>query len=158
MEGLQVSRRHDQAAGEGMTKPYLSPTQLDMYARCPEAYRRRYIEGEIVPPGIAMIQGGTFHRAAARNFEQKIGTHTDLPVADMKELAASEFELGLAGGYSLTDEEVGEGAGIVIGEAKDQTIDMVEFHARRQAPEYQPILVEEKVRIELAGNTHDLLG
>ena len=42
-------------------KPYLSPSQMGMYCRCGEQYRRRYIEKEIIPPGFALIKGGSVH-------------------------------------------------------------------------------------------------
>jgi hypothetical protein len=130
-------------------KLHLSASQLDTFSRCPEAYRRRYIEGEKIPPGIALMVGSGFHGAAAANMRQKKDSFADLPVSQMKDLAATEFETATAGGYILTDEEQGRGAANVIGEAKDEAVKLIEFHAARQAPEYQPAMVEERVRISL---------
>lgn len=131
--------------------------QLGMYGLCGESYRRSYIENEKIPPGFALIGGKVFHKPAEINFRQKIESREDLPITDFREIAAATFEAEIAGGYSLSEEESARGAKIVIGEAKDRSIEMVEFHAKQQAPDYQPILVEEKVRVELPG-THDLLG
>ena len=141
-------------------KPHLSPTQLDMYCRCPEAYRRRYVENEIIPPGVAMMQGTAVHKAASENFTQKVESRTDMRPAEFRELAAASFEAAVAGGYVLTDEEASRGAGIVLGEAKDNSVAMAEFHGAKQAPDYQPAagMVEAKVRIPLPMASHDLLG
>jgi hypothetical protein len=139
-------------------KPHLSPSQLDMFFRCGEQYRRRYMEKEIIPPGIAVIQGTGFHGGAKANGEQKIFSHEDLPASDIKEAAAAAFETRLAGGYMLDPDEESRGAAVVIGEAKDSTVAMADFYAKHQAPEYQPVLVEKKVRIELPLAARDLVG
>jgi hypothetical protein len=139
-------------------KPHLSATQLDMYARCPEQYRRRYIEGEIIPPGIALIVGGSLHKGAEVNFRQKIETHQDLPAEDIIEIAAEEFSTRTAGEYALTDDEHARGIGVVIGEAKDMTASLARVHALQQAPDYQPVSVEHTTRIVLPKASRDLLA
>lgn len=142
----------------GMGKAYLSPTQIDSYCRCGEAYRRRYYEGDIIPPGIALMQGSAFHRTVAINFERKIESHCDLTSSEMQAIAASEWDLAIAGGYQLTEEETARGTATVLGEGLDATVEMVGFHAHSQAPDYQPVMVEECVRIELPMAPRDLLG
>lgn len=138
-------------------KPHLSATQLESYCRCPEAYRRRYLEREVIPPGIAIIQGKSFHSAAATNFEQKIESRADLPVEMFKEAAAAAFDEERKNGFCLTSEEESLGIGKVMGAALDKTVELIELHAKEQAPDYQPILVEEEVRIPLPGE-RDLLA
>lgn len=146
------------AATATTVKPYVSPSQLDMFCKCGEQYRRRYIEKEIIPPGIALLQGGAFAKATEGNMRQKIESHADVPAADIEEMASAAFDTALAGGYALTKDEESRGAATVLGEAKDQTVEMAGFHIAKQAPDYQPVLVEERVRIELPNSTHDLLG
>ncbi len=139
-------------------KPHLSPTQLDMFARCGEQYRRRYIEGETIPPGIALAVGSGYHAGAATNFKQKIESHEDLPEAEIVEAAVAGFEAEVAGGLSFTEEESSRGGSIVIGDAKDSVAVLAELHAAEQAPDYQPVMVERGVRISLPRATHDILG
>lgn len=134
-------------------KPYLSPSQLETYCRCPEQYRRRYIEGEIIPPGIAILKGKGFHVGAETNMRQKIDSHEDLPASEIVDAAVSGFETEAAGGYLLTADESESD----VGQAKDSLAAMAECHAEQQAPDYQPVLVEQRVRIELPG-ARDLLG
>jgi hypothetical protein len=139
------------------TKPYVSATQLEMLAKCPEQYRRRYIERDVIPPGFAIVVGSALHTGAETNFKQKLETRRDLPKSQIVEAAVAGFEAQLAGGIALTDEEASRGLKIVTGEAKDNLVEIAEVHADWQAPEYQPVMVEQTVRIELPGK-HDLLG
>lgn len=138
-------------------KPHLSPSQLDMYCRCGEAYRRRYIEGDKIPPAIAMLKGTGVHAGAKVNMQQKIASHVDLPAKDIIDAAVAAFDAETHGGYSLLPEEAAMGAAKVIGEAQDAVATLAEVHAKHQAPDYQPVLVEELIRIELPG-PRDLLG
>lgn len=138
-------------------KPHLSATQMELYSKCPEAYRRRYVEGEKIPPGIAMLKGTGMHRGAEVNFRQKLETHRDLPVSQIIDAAVSAFDLELKSGFALEAEEESIGVDNVIGQARDDVADMAETHARKQAPDYQPVLIEEAVRIELPG-PRDLLA
>jgi hypothetical protein len=139
-------------------KPHLSPSQLESFCRCGEAYRRRYLEGEIIPPSAAMMRGTSVHRAASANFKQKKETRRDLPLGDFRDMAAAEFDACVAGGYCLTEDESARGASVVLGEAKDDAVVMAEVHGERQAPDYQPAMVEERVRISLPMADRDLLG
>lgn len=138
-------------------KPHLSASQLELYSKCPEAYRRRYIERERIPPGIAMLKGTGVHGAAEVNFRQKLETHRDLPASQIVEAAVAAFESELKNGFVLDVEEESIGSSNVIGQAKDDVADLAEVHALQQAPDYQPALVEEEVRIELPG-PRDLLA
>ncbi len=140
------------------TKPHISSTQLDMCFRCPEAYRRRYIEHEIIPPGIALLTGKSYHRAAEANNRQKIDSHADLPADQIVEVAVAGFEAELTGGYALTDDEVSIGAAKVLGDAKDTTAQLAGLYANEQAPDYQPVAVEHATRIVFPNATHDLLA
>jgi hypothetical protein len=48
-----------------------------MFQRCGEQYRRRYLENEIIPPGISARIGSGVHKAAEINFRAKIQTGED---------------------------------------------------------------------------------
>ena len=53
-------------------KPYISPSQLNTFENCGEAYKRRYLDKEIIPPVVAALRGTGVHRGAEMNFVQKI--------------------------------------------------------------------------------------
>jgi len=139
-------------------KPVISATQLEMYWRCPESWRRRYVKKEIIPPGIALLIGSGVHKGSHANFAQKIESHVDLPAKEIVEAAVAGFEAEQAGGYVLTEEETGRGPGVVVGEAKDETVQLATLHAHSQAPAYQPVAAELRINIPFPSATHDLVG
>lgn len=140
-------------------KPHRSKSQIEMYLRCPEQFRRRYIAGEKRPPSIHAHRGSGFHGGVERNYKQKILSREDLPVSDIVESAVAAFEERLeSDGVSFSQEDESRGIKNVIGEAKDMTARMSQFWGKEVAPLYQPAMVEEKVTIALPGATHDLMG
>lgn len=155
---MSETQTQQQAVTPPVRKLYISNSQLEMFCRCPESYRRRYIEGERLPPGIAAVKGTAVHGGAAVNFTQKMETRQDLPVSDIVDAAVAAFEAETHGELAFTREETSRGIKAVIGDAKDAVADMATVHATEQAPDYQPVLVEAKVRIELPNAPRDLLG
>jgi hypothetical protein len=139
-------------------KPYVSATQLGMFWRCPAQYERRYIMGEVIPPGLAMIQGSAVHKGAEVNFNQKIETHVDLPCKEIVDVAAAEFDMRKAGGYLLTEVEEAQGSTAVLGKALDETVKLAAVHATEQAPDYQPTAVEHFSRIVFRTASRDLVA
>ncbi len=142
---------------EQAVKPHVSNTQLGMYCRCAAQYEFRYIKGEVVPPGIALLQGTGYHRGAEHNFSQKIESHKDLPASDIVDASVAAFDAEQSSGYVLTDAEASIGAATVLGEARDKLVQIAEVHAAEQAPDYQPLAVEHWQRIVFPNATHDLV-
>ncbi len=139
-------------------RPYFSPTQIDLACKCGEAYRRRYILGEKRPPGVAALRGTGMHGGAKVNFRQKVVTHQDLPEADIVDAAVCAFEFAIEDqGVQLSDDETERGESRVLAETKDTVAAMAQVHAREQAPDYQPVYVEQRARITLPG-PRDVLG
>lgn len=140
-------------------KPYLSSHRLQMYERCGEQYRRRYVLGEKIPPGIAMLRGTGVHGGAKANFRQKIDTREDLPPKDIVDISVTEFERAFnRDGVLLTPEEETVGLSNVIGKGKDSVARLSEVFATHIAPKYQPIMVEETSRLIIDGSPYDLLA
>lgn len=158
------SRRTNNIERETMTesltekKPYVSASQLSMYEMCGESYRRRYIDVDIIPPGIALLRGTGVHEGAKINFRQKIDSHEDLKETDIVDASVSAFEERVkSDGVLLTEEEESEGKENVIGKGKDSVVTLARLYTTETAPEYQPVRVEEKQRIVLKGE-YDLLA
>ena len=140
-------------------KKYISPSQVNLYTNCAEAYRRRYVEGEKIPPGVAALRGSSIHRGAEMNFAQKIDSHVDLPKSQIVERAAAEFDARIKlDGVFMSDEDVSRGKAIVLGEEKDITVRLSGLLADEVAPLYQPTAVEQTQRIELPNSPRDILG
>ena len=146
-------------AVEKPKKPYLSPTQIEMFTGCGEAYRRRYIEGDKIPPGIALVKGTAVHIGAALNFEQKIESFEDLRPSEIIDASVAALEgRGKVEGLLLTDDEKAIGKAKVFGECKDSTVRLAGLFSREVAPHYQPKYVEKSVTIPLPNSSHDLKG
>jgi len=139
-------------------RDYISPAQLSCFSACPERYRRRYMLGEKRPPGVAMIVGGSVHAAAEANGRQKIESHEDLSVDDITNRAAQAYDDKLdEDGVVLMPEEKSRKSR-VLGAGKDRAVKMSALYRRKVSPKIQPVMVEEKLRIELNDGLPDLLG
>lgn len=140
-------------------KPALSPGRIGMMLDCGYAYKRRYIDDEVIPPGVAMARGTGVHGGAEYNFAQKMETREDLPVKDIVEVAVASFEQEVeTADVHLNPEEEKRGRDIVLAEAKDITAVLAQVHAEHQAPKYQPTHVEQWARICMPGSKYDLNG
>ena len=129
-----------------------------MYAKCGEQYRRRYIEKQIIPPGMAMLRGTGVHGGIETNMRQKIETYRDLPVADVIDAAVAKFDDELKAGFQLDQDESSRGKDVVIGDTRDLVATMAGVAGSDLCPKYQPTVIEQGVRIEIPTSTHDLFG
>lgn len=128
---------------------FYSQSKLGTWERCGEQYRRIYIEGERMAPGLAALRGTAVHEGARVNFRQKVESGVDLPEQEIVDAAADKFTAEAQGGeVSFTDEEVAVGIKRTIGLALDETVRYARAHAQLQAPEYRPVLVEDRLAIE----------
>ena len=140
-------------------KPHISPSSLDLHARCGEQYRRVKICGERIPPGIALIKGTSVHVAAETNFKSKIETGQDLPVDKLCQIAVAAVDTRIKEeGISLTREEQTVGVAKVVGQLKDRSVGLTRLFATEVAPTIRPASVEETVRVVIPESSHDLLG
>ena len=142
-----------------MSKPYLSQTQLVCYEKCGEIYRRRYIDGDKIPPPIVMVKGTGVHGGSKANFAQKMESHEDLPAKDIIDISVAEFDNRLQdSGILLTPDEKTKGYKNVVGEARDAVAVLSNLYADKVAPVYQPQFVEQKHEVELPNASHNLLA
>jgi len=139
-------------------RQHFSASQLDMYCRCPEAYRRRYLEKDVIPPSAGQARGKGMHVGAAENMRQKLQSGRDLKPAEIIEIGMNAFDIETKGGFTLNAEEASRGFAVVVSDAAHDLREILDVHARQQAPDYLPTLVEEPVRIELPNAPRDLLG
>jgi hypothetical protein len=149
------------ATAPGVKLPHLSHSQLTMLSRCGEQYRRRYIEGEKIPPAIAMLVGRAVDESVTDNLTTKIEHGTLLPLEQVRAKARDTFSNTWAGeGVFLTDEDVALGPARVKGEAVDKSVRLAELHARQVAPGISPTAVQRRweVSLEKAGYAATLVG
>ena len=126
-----------------LPKDYISPTQINMYLRCPAQYYFRYILGMIIPPKSALTKGKAVHKGQEVNYKQKIETHEDMKLSDLQEVVATEFETLAPETEWQPDEDPGK--------IKDETISLASLYHTEIAPTVQPMLVEEEILIDIPG-------
>ena len=123
---------------------YLSQTMLNQWARCPEQFRRRWIEGEIVPPGIAARVGTGLHKGAEVNHRAKIVTGKDEPLSVVQDAARDGYIKGIQQGVFLSEEEV-PSAKKLLSDGVDSTVRLAKLYRQSLAPKVHPVLVEKTV-------------
>jgi hypothetical protein len=139
-------------------RAHYSPSQINMFTRCGEQYRRRYVENERLAPGVAALRGTAVHEGARLNFTQKLDTRADLPASEIVDAAAEKFRAEASGEVAFTEEERAQGIKATIGQALDETVRYAQAHAEQQAPDYQPVLIEERVEIATGIPGRSLMG
>lgn len=141
---------------------HLSVSQLGMYSRCPESWRRRYAEGEIIPPGIAAIRGSGLHGAADFSMRWKAEYGTNTKPDELRDIAVARLDERLEDSdVLLTPDEKSVGRQIIIGQARDSVARMGHFWGCTTQTEYQPLdplRVEERFTIPLPRLGIDFVG
>jgi len=140
-----------------MKKPHVSPSSVDMLLKCGEQYRRRYIVGDIIPPGTAMIRGTGVHAALRVNFRQKLETGADIALDAFTDAAAQGVEGAWLKGVTLDDEEI-ESPARAKAATKDIAVALARVAREKMTPRYHPIRVEEGVRLKMSEFPRDLIG
>ena len=131
---------------------------LGMFARCPAQFERRYINNEIIPPGIAARQGSGVHRGAEKNHAQKITSKQDLSVSDIQDIARDEYvRLVKEEGVFIPPDQVGE-KNKLLAIGLDVTVTLAELYANDLAPKINPIMAEERLYRDIEGMDIPLSG
>ncbi len=139
-----------------MSKPQLHATSLNM--KCLEAFRRRYVEGEIIPPGVAMLVGTATDKSVTRNLGHKIETRKLLTLEEVADTARDGLNQAWEQGVKLEPEEVEAGIKRIKGEATDKAVRLSLLHAKAKAPTIEATAVQRKWSLELQGFPLDLVG
>lgn len=136
---------------------HFSHSALDLFARCGEAYRRRYLEGEKIPPGFALLRGTVVHKAAEANYRQKIETKIDLPAEAVAAAARDAAVDAVRGPFQLDlGDDVSEKE--FKGKLVDSGVALAQVHRQIIASKVQPVAVEKEMRVKLPGFPREILG
>ncbi|MDI6617870.1 MAG: PD-(D/E)XK nuclease family protein [Clostridiales bacterium] len=123
---------------------HTSVSQLNMYLRCPAQYYYRYIEGLILPPNATITRGKTVHKGIEINYKQKMKTHENMPLNDLKDIVAEEFDREAEDTDFRNDDR---------GKTKDSAVTLAATYHTKIAANIQPVGVEQEINIPLAGTT-----
>lgn len=139
-------------------RKHISDTQLDMMSKCGERFRRRYVLGEKVPPGVAMIVGQGVDKSVSANLNNKKDKGELLTEEEIKDVARDTVVSYWKGGISLTNDEVKEGVKKTGAAAVDKAVRLAETHYHQTAPIINPTHVQRRWAIEIGGFGVDLVG
>ena len=140
--------------------PQLHWSQISMYTRCPEQFRRRYIEGEILPPGVGAISGTGLHKAVELDLTRKIEVGELAPEEEVTEAARDSVAKSFDApeGVFLNNDEKAEGADAVKAKAIDAAVSCASLHHNELAPLAAPRQVERKWVLDIPNFPFDLAG
>jgi len=139
-------------------KPQLHVSGLETLSRCGEQFRRRYIENEKRPPGIAAIVGTSTHRSIEKNLKSKMTSGNLLSIEEIKDTARDALEKNWTSGVMLNDKDVKIGIKKCKAEAIDKAVRLSTLHAEKNAPGIMPTHLERKWMIEIPNYPFDLVG
>jgi hypothetical protein len=127
---------------------YISQSSFGMFLRCPQQFERRYVNGEIIPPGIAARRGSATHKAAQINHEQKLTSKKDLPTDALQDAARDHYvKLVKEEGVFIPKDRVSEKNALLAG-GLDAATRLTKLYHEALAPSIQPALVEQKLSID----------
>lgn len=124
-------------------------SHIGMFLRCPAQFERRYVNGEIIPPGISARRGSSVHKAAEINHVQKVKSHEDLPVDVLQDAARDEYvRLVKDQGVFIPKDQVSE-KDKLLAEGLDASTRLAKLYRESLAPTIQPILAEEYLEVDV---------
>jgi len=138
---------------KGDYNPWLSYTQANMWGNCNRQWAYRYIEKKIIAPSGAMKQSSAYHRAAEKNYKQKVDSHRDLRVNELLEFYAAEFETVWDEVQYGAQENVRLHKNEAKGPLKDEGVAIVKEFTKVIAPKVQPLQVERKFDLAFKSGT-----
>ena len=121
---------------------------LNMAFRCGEQFRRRYIENEILPPGIAAGRGTGVHAANEANMKYKIIEKKDLPISDMKDAARDGYVKAFSNGVYLSKDDIPE-KDKLLNDGLNDTLTLTELYGNEVAPSIKPKEVEREFTLDI---------
>jgi len=123
-------------------------SSANMALRCGEQFRRRYIENEIIPPGIAASCGTGVHEGNRVNLKQKIQSKIDLPLSDIKDATRDGYVHALRNGVYLPKEDK-PAKNQLINDGLNKALRLSELYLDEVAPGIQPISTEEHFIVDI---------
>ncbi len=133
----------------------LSPSQANGYLQCSFRWYGKYILKVPDPPTGARTMGSAVHAAIGANFEQKVETHQDLPLAEVSAIYNRKWQefvdgtcLERFGKPALPTEFRDDEFPSLL---KEQGLALVQKFQKEVAPCIQPAAVERPVEGRIAG-------
>lgn len=133
-------------------------SHIQMYTKCAEQYRRRYIMGDKLPPGIALIAGSGFHTGVEKTLTHKLETGELPPIEQTTEAACDKVKDMFNDEVFLNDDEQQEGVDKLKGIVIDTAVKCASVHHQILAPQVNPKHIERKWVLEIPQLSMELAG
>jgi hypothetical protein len=130
---------------------HLSLASIQLFERCPEKWRRRYLEREYEPPNGKMILGSAAGAAEAQSYALKIEDGEGFTTEQVRDEFDAEWE------DRIHREEIEWGSD-KPGELKDSGVLALECYHEIIAPEVVPISVEREFTLSWPGIDWSVIG
>ena len=128
-------------------KKTLSPSSINQFMKCSAQYWFKKIIGP-KPPTIALLYGTAVDEAINVDLEQKITTHEDLPVDDVKDAFVSKWDEGKQETLFFDNDKPEE--------LREVGINSVGHWLKETAPTVQPMSIQEKLEAKIDGSDYEL--
>ena len=139
---------------QDLPKGFVSYSQINMYKRCPQQYKYRYVDGLKMPPKSGLIIGQAVHSGLTEGFNEKIKSGgSDLKIVNLiKEKAVYELENLLSTTEVLYDENEDKDV------LKDDTVKMSETYYKEIGKKLKPVEVKKPFEIQFSNVDWKLIG
>lgn len=122
----------------------LSVSSINLFMRCPEKWRRRYIDNEYEGPASpAMILGGAVGAAEGHAYQEQLNTGDRPSTEAVTDLFADEFDYRSEKEEVVWDEPPGQ--------VKDAGVAAVKAYDLLIAPQVTPVAVERRFQLHFEG-------
>lgn len=116
-----------------------SHSQYNTFKRCGRQYEFRYVDGVIMPPGIAMVRGTCVHHGAEYTLTKKM-EGVDVSLAE-----------GLTAVSDRFDELISDVEDPLEGTEKDEVVRMYEVFHQNGVPNINPLEIEKGFAVKAGG-------
>ncbi|RKY09319.1 MAG: hypothetical protein DRP56_02790 [Planctomycetota bacterium] len=124
---------------------FINQTLINAWSMCGERVRRRWIEGDIIPPGIAARIGTGVHSGADVNYSAKIKTGEDEPLDVVLDAARDGYVKSVSDNGVFFPPEEKPSAQKQLEDGIDTVVELTRLYREECAPQVLPILVEEEI-------------
>ncbi len=137
---------------------HLSPTSMSMLHRCGRQFYYRYIEGLIIPSGVAAVRGRAAHAGVEHNFRVTMSSGCPAPLEDVLDTARDALNSEWEQGVFLAPEEKEQGEDKIRGCAVDEAARLVTAHYNEVAPLIHPTALERWWELAIPGYPYTVKG
>lgn len=137
------------------SRPQLHMSGIAQFAKCAEAFRRRYLEGERPLPSVQMTRGTAIHASITENLKRRLAGDGLMPVDQAVQIARDALTHEWDEGVALDE---GVSSDVAYSETVDVVATLARMHAEEIAPAIEPIAVERDFAITVGDLPFDLVG